>query len=741
VCGEQAVIYTDEHNTSTANSDGHPEEAALSAIWQRVLPLLTCRQRVIKELAEVFQSLVHVTSFELLLFDAEARLLHTCASQDAVDRPEGGILVGTGVSGHVALTGKLCNIHDVSQEPRCQDTVPDQARSELAVPLVADKKVIGVIDVTRATTAGFSRGDERFISAIAGQMSLALDYALRYDELAAERQASAQRLKQQTSKLRAERDRADFLYKVTQEMTRTLELERVLNRTLARVSQALGLRQGSILLLDPESGYLVYRAALGRAEALPRGGKPTHYRRGVGLAGWVLEHNECAIVTGVDTDPRWDVDASQMGKSQSVLAVPLSSGEEVLGVILLFHPEPGYFDQDHIVFANAAANHITAAIKNTELYRLVRDQATRLGDMLRQQRQIASQHVAILTAITDGVAVSDEKGRLTVLNDAAQRVMRLGKKEFIGQSPSVLFTAFPEQEQQAAQEALAQVTTRSRQQRPPSLVSVMLRQEHQTVQAAFMPMFDDRQHFAGTVIVFRDVTREQEVSQAKNEFVSIVAHELRTPMTSIKGYTDLLLQGAVGGVTDGQQHFLQIVKTNVDRLSDLVSDLLDTARIEAGRIKLECAPLQITGIVHEVCDSIAETIKERGLTLTVSADAGMPTVLADRNRVIQILMNLLSNAYRYTPSGGEITMSIQPTDSAVLIAIADNGIGIAPQDLERVFEPFYRTNQELVNKQPGTGLGLPIVKSLVEMHGGKVWLVSELGKGSTFTFTLPTQRG
>lgn len=735
------MIYTNEHNTSMANSDGRPEEATLSAIWQRVLPLLTCRQRVIEELSEVFQSLVHVTSFELLLLDAETRLLHTAVSQDAVDRPEEGISVGTGVSGHVALTEKLCNIHDVSQEPRCRAAVPDQARSELAVPLVADKKVIGVIDVTRATTAGFSRSDERLISAIAGQMSLALDYALRYDELATERQASAQRLEEQTGKLRAERDRADFLYKVTQEMTRTLELERVLNRTLARLSQALGLRQGSILLLDPESGYLVYRAALGRAEALPRGGKPTQYRRGVGLAGWVLEHNECAIVTGVDADPRWDVDASQMGQSQSALAVPLSSGEDVLGVIMLFHPEPSYFDQDHIVFANAAANHITAAIKNAELYRLVRDQATRLGDMLRQQRQIASQHVAILAAITDGVAVSDEKGHLTVLNDAAQRIMCLGKEAFIGQSPSVLFTAFPEKERQAAQEALAQVTTRSRQQRPPSLVSVMLRQEHQTVQAAFMPMFDERKQFAGTVIVFRDVTREQEVSQAKNEFVSIVAHELRTPMTSIKGYTDLLLQGAVGGVNDGQQHFLQIVKANVDRLSDLVSDLLDTARIEAGRIKLERAPLQITEIVHEVCESIAETIKERGLTLTVEEASSMPTILADRNRVIQILMNLLSNAYRYTPSGGEIKMFIQPTDKAVLITVADNGIGIAPQDLERVFEPFYRTNQELVSKQPGTGLGLQIVKSLVEMHGGKTWLESELDKGSTFTFTLPTQPG
>jgi signal transduction histidine kinase len=241
------------------------------------------------------------------------------------------------------------------------------------------------------------------------------------------------------------------------------------------------------------------------------------------------------------------------------------------------------------------------------------------------------------------------------------------------------------------------------------------------------------------VIVFRDVTREREIAQAKNEFVSVVAHELRTPMTSIKGYTDLILQGALGEVNSKQRHFLEIVKTNVDRLSELIGDLLDTARIEAGRVRLEIEPVQVASIVGEVCDSLAETIRERGLELTIEAAPEIPAVQADRNRLIQILMNLLSNAYRYTPSGGSITVSVQSTDDAVLVQVTDTGIGIAPEDQEKIFERFYRVDHELVNQQAGTGLGLPIARSLVELHGGRLWLESEFGAGSTFSFTLPAQ--
>jgi signal transduction histidine kinase len=458
----------------------------------------------------------------------------------------------------------------------------------------------------------------------------------------------------------------------------------------------------------------------------------------VGLAGWVLEHNECAIITGLDQDPRWDVDPEKKGQSQSVLAVPLSSENEVLGVMLLFHPESDYFREDHIVFAGAAANHITVAIKNTEMYRLVRDQATRLGERLRKQRGVSAQHMAILAAITDGVVVSDENERITVLNDAARRVLHLGNQRLLGHPPAALFAHFEEGQQHALQ-VLSEVTERARQRQSVAPAAMMLQTKGQIVQTSFMPMYDERHQFAGTVIVLRDVTHEQEIAQAKNEFVSIVAHELRTPMTSIKGYTDLILQGAMGEISDGQRHFLQIVRSNVERLSDLISDLLDTSRIEAGKISLDPEPIEMPQLVREVGEGIGEAVRERGLTLEIEEAPAIPTVHADRNRVIQILVNLLSNAYRYTPSG-KITVSIGSTGDAVLTQVTDTGIGIAPEDHERVFEAFYRADHEVVTKQPGTGLGLSIVKSLVKMHGGELRLQSDLDKGSTFSFTLPLRQ-
>jgi signal transduction histidine kinase len=730
------VSQVDERNAQASVLDGAREARIMAAVWESVLPHLTCHQRMFDELSTLFQDLVGVDSFELLLLNGDGKSLHRAAAWNIEARPDARVTVGEGICGHVAETGQLYNVKDIKSEPRA-DRGEGRSGSEIAVPLLAEDKVIGVIDLKRDRPDAFTQSDEQLLATLAKQIGIALDYSLRYSKLETEIAKSESQVEEQTQQLRVERDRAAFLYKVTQEMTRTLDLERVLNRTLARVSQALGVRQGSIMLLDPETGYLVYRVAIGRAEALPRGGKPTRYRRGVGLAGWVLEHNEHAIITGLDQDPRWDIDPEKKGQSQSVLAVPLSSDEDVLGVMLLFHPEPDYFDEEHIMFANAAANHITAAIKNTEMYRLVRDQAARLGERLRKQSGIAAQYMATLAAITDGVAVSDENERITVLNDAARRVMHLGKQRLLGHPTSALFAAFAGETQQAALAALAEIAEQAKRRQQPEPATLMLPRGRQVVLASFMPMYDERHQFAGTVIVLRDVTHEQEVAQAKNEFVSIVAHELRTPMTSIKGYTDLILQGAMGEVTDGQRHFLEIVRSNIERLSDLISDLLDISRIEAGRIHLNPEAIQISELVHEVCEAMTGTIHERGLTLEIDIAPTIPMVRADRNRVIQILVNLLSNAYRYTPSGGRITISAHVTDKAVQVQVADTGIGITLEDQERVFEPFYRADDEMVTKQPGTGLGLSIVRSLVEMHGGKLQLQSELGTGSTFSFTLP----
>lgn len=537
--------------------------------------------------------------------------------------------------------------------------------------------------------------------------------------------------------LTKERDRVRTLLSITNELTTSLDLDRVLNRALALINQAMGVRQGSILLLDPETGYLVYRAALGRAEALPREGKRTSFRYGEGLAGWVLQHNESVIITGIDQDERWIVDPLKKGQSQSVLAVPLSTGDDIVGVMLLFHPEPNYFTEDHQELATAAASQITVMVKNTELYRLIRNQAERLGNMLRTQRADASRRLAILESITDGVVVTNIEGKIVSVNRSAQKLLGVTEEEAVDQDVQSLYRNFPADATDHLIEAVSRLTTTGAVRQLPPYAEVLLEQDKQTISARFAPILDEESECQGVVTVLRDITREREIAQAKSDFVSIVAHELRTPMTSIKGYADLMLSGSVGPVSETQAQFLYVIRTNVERLAALVNDLLDISRIEAGRVKFDIRPLQLEEVAHEVVASLQGEITSRNLELELDIPSHLPHAQGDHNRIVQVLTNLISNAYKYTPPGGRIILALHQTNGELQADISDTGIGIAPNDLDRVFERFYRADHDMVRGQAGTGLGLAIAKSIVEMHGGRIWVKSELGKGSTFSFCLP----
>jgi CheY-like chemotaxis protein/two-component sensor histidine kinase len=208
-------------------------------------------------------------------------------------------------------------------------------------------------------------------------------------------------------------------------------------------------------------------------------------------------------------------------------------------------------------------------------------------------------------------------------------------------------------------------------------------------------------------------------------------------MTSIKGYADLLLMGSVGPLTDGQEKFLSIVRSNVDRLKILVDDLLDISRIESGRLELTPEPTDVRETVAEVVASMEARAEEKDLQLHADLPEGLPMAQADPDRLGQILTNLVGNACQYTPDGGEVVVSAQSEAEEIQITVGDTGIGISDEDQERIFSRFFRADSPPVQSTPGTGLGLSIVRSLVELHGGEIWLESELGEGSSFSFTLP----
>lgn len=252
-----------------------------------------------------------------------------------------------------------------------------------------------------------------------------------------------------------------------------------------------------------------------------------------------------------------------------------------------------------------------------------------------------------------------------------------------------------------------------------------------------LPVRSDEQEHLGRLIVLHDVTREREVDRMKSEFVSLVSHELRTPLTSIKGYVDLLLDGEVGEVAAEQQEFLGIVKSNADRLVALINDLLDISRIEAGRVELHRAPLDLARLVAEIADSLRPQIAAKQQQLALDFPAGLPPVSADADRLLQIVLNLLSNAHKYTPAGGTIHITAAVVEGQVELSVADSGIGLSAEEQARLFTRFFRAKNRTTQEVGGTGLGLSIVRSLVELHGGQIRVESAPGQGSTFRVTLP----
>jgi signal transduction histidine kinase/DNA-binding response OmpR family regulator len=229
----------------------------------------------------------------------------------------------------------------------------------------------------------------------------------------------------------------------------------------------------------------------------------------------------------------------------------------------------------------------------------------------------------------------------------------------------------------------------------------------------------------------------RQADQAKSEFVSFVAHELRTPMTSIRGYADMLEKEMAGPLTEDQTGFVRTIVRNVERMQVLVSDLQDISRIETSQLRLEVQPTNVTNSVKGALQATQGQIKARSQQLTLKIPENLPQVRADPARLTQILINLLSNAYKYTPEGGHIAVQAWLQDRHVHCAVSDSGIGISPEDQARLFTKFFRSENPTVRDMPGTGLGLCIVKNLVELQGGEIKVKSQIGKGTTFTFTVP----
>ena len=233
----------------------------------------------------------------------------------------------------------------------------------------------------------------------------------------------------------------------------------------------------------------------------------------------------------------------------------------------------------------------------------------------------------------------------------------------------------------------------------------------------------------------------EEANLAKNEFVSFVSHELQTPMTTIMGYIDFLTDEENGPPSEAEMEMLLgVIRTNVTRMATIVSDMQDISHMEMGQLSLSCGFVALADVVAEVQASVNGKIQGKEQQLQVSMPIDLPLVWVDYGRTLQILSNLVSNAHKYTPEGGEIAITMTPLmeENAVQVAVTDNGYGISEADQTMIFTKFFRSQDKDIRRVLGTGLGLNIVKQLVEMQNGRIWFQSQYGEGTTFYFTLPT---
>ncbi len=346
---------------------------------------------------------------------------------------------------------------------------------------------------------------------------------------------------------------------------------------------------------------------------------------------------------------------------------------------------------------------------------------------------------AELENLSCGVIIGDANFRVNRVNAAACQLLVRRNNNLVGSDLATIF------EDERWQEALDRFKSKNE-----SLVSTTLKVGESVLRATISPMASSEGNSKeGSVTILYDITAETESQQARDEFVASLSQELRTPMTSITGYTDLLLGESVGIIGEMQRKFLQRIKANIERMGSMLNDLIGVTAIDAGQLEIRPAVVDMAEVIEDTIIGARAQLEENEITLNMKLLEDMPPVEADPDSARQIMSNLLGNAIKSTPAGGVIEVSTaiegdnntssseEESPAFLKVSIRDSGGGIAPKDLDRVFERFYRAERPLIEGLGETGVGLSIVKSLVEAHGGRVWVESEMGEGSTFHFLLP----
>jgi PAS domain S-box-containing protein len=513
----------------------------------------------------------------------------------------------------------------------------------------------------------------------------------------------------------------DYLLEISRAMTSRLDLPSLLELTLRSAVELLRGQAGLIVLRGRDAGTVRLRvqASYGLPAALVRFFQPLW----ADLPGlWELQ----------DPLSRWSIPDLQMrlglvtaaaGLALSqVVALPLVIEDRLIGAIYIFRTTGAAFSASDRALLAAFADQAAIAVRNAELYQQVSE----------EQRALS----AIIDNSADGVMILDAAGRVQVLNRTLARITGWDAEEARGRlaaevlalrdrqgGPIPLPAAGPQRA--SAAEARAYVEGDVVRRGGPPL----------TVGVAVTPLYGEEGDLARVIVNVVDITRFRQAEELKSTFVSVISHELKTPVALIKGYAETLRREDADWDRATVRESLDVIGEEADHLTHLIDSLLEASRIQAGGLKLEPTDVHLARLAEKVVDGFRTQTSRHTFELDFPAD--FPVVWGDPERLGEVLSNLVSNAIKYSPDGGTVWVGGRADQTGVTVYVADQGIGIPAEEQDRIFDRFYRVEAGLQRRTEGAGLGLYLVRAIVEAHGGRVWVESAPGRGSIFMFTLP----
>ena len=759
ICDQASIALARVQTVARLERQIH-EMKALTRVSQGVNVTLTFDD-VLELIYAQTDQIISINYFHITLYDknSDSYYYGFCVEngERLPERENLSFSANSGLSPEVIRKSRPIITTDYLQECQARNLSPstENTFAWMGVPLNAGAESIGALSVgNRDGVTVYTRGQLELLQAIADQTAGAIVKARLLEE--------TQQREHQLS----------ILNEITQQLTSTLELGPLLQNILENAVGILNCEAGSLFLVDEQTSDLIFKATVGPVasnligQRLPAG--TGIVGRAVQLRAPVIE-NETQQLSAVRFK---GVDQQTGFVSRSLMAVPLQSKDIVSGVIEVINRRDGLpFIHDDQTLLTAFAGQAAVAIENARLYELTDQKLAarveELSVMQRIDRELnASLEMDRAMRITLDWALRQsgaEAGLIGMLDESNLRVMSYqGFEENIANLPDqtmkieipfmlkAVESGQPKQAAVAASRDKLLPTTHTQ-------IIIPIRREAAVIGLLYLESTSDTQvdiefltrltdHAAIAISNAQLYGEVQRANIAKSDFVSFVAHELKNPMTSIKGYTELLAGGAVGTINEMQTNFLYTIKNNVERMSTLVSDLNDNSKIEAGRLRLEYKSTDVAALIDEVVRSMKRQVEDKKQTLNIVVAENLAPIWADRIRVGQVLTNLLSNAYKYTSEGGVLQMGAEETANqwdaqraarVIHLWVKDNGIGMSQEDQQKMFQKFFRSDDPKARETPGTGLGLNITKSLVEMQGGRIWFESEFRKGSTFHFTIP----